>query len=121
MFDVMVDIIPQVGNRCVTFLLFFHRFCTFFVVVFSDIGDGDGDDEEDEGKLSREDSGFVVPKKKKAKLVQRGKGIQWGVPSVFKDTSTFLASKLGKELTDRFSIHKTYTLKKTNGKSRIST
>ena len=118
----MVDIIPQEqeGSRCVTY--FFYRFCTFFVVVFSDFVDGDGDDEKDGGTLSREDSGgFVRPKKKKAKLQPRGKGVQWGPAPVFKDTKTFLASDLGKELTDRFSLHKTDPLKKTNGKFRIST
>ena len=46
--------------------IFFYRFCTFFVVVFSDLVDGDGDDEKDGGTLSREDSGgFVRPKKNK--------------------------------------------------------
>ena len=58
--------------------IFFYRFCTFFVVVFSDLVDGDGDDEKDGGTLSREDSGgFGWPKKKKAMLQPRGKGVYY--------------------------------------------
>ena len=91
------------------------------MVVFSDLGDGDGNDTEDGDRLSREDSGFVRPKTKKAKLQPRGKGVQWGDATVFKDTKTFLASDLGKEISDRFAVHKTDLLKKTNGMFRIST
>ena len=61
--------------------------------------------------LKRQDSHF----KEKKQAVPRGKANKFEEIAIYKDMASFRASALGNESRQRFSVHKTQPLKKTNG------